>query len=95
VSAAVCGHSRAGLLTGKYQQRFGFEENNVPSYMSNSCLPDDEMGLPTDQKTMADYLKSLGYRTGLFGKWHQGNADRYHPTKRSFDEFYGFRGAQA
>lgn len=92
VTAAVCGPSRAGILTGKYQQKFGFEENNVPGYMSNYYIDDDEMGLPLDQKTIAEYLKDLGYRTGLFGKWHQGNADRFHPTKRGFDEFYGFRG---
>ncbi|MEM6963919.1 MAG: sulfatase [Bacteroidota bacterium] len=92
VTAAVCGPSRAGILTGKYQQRFGFEENNVPGYMSESCLSDSEMGLPLDQKTIAEYLQSLGYRTALFGKWHQGNADKFHPTKRGFDEFYGFRG---
>ena len=92
VTAAVCGPSRAGLLTGKYQQRFGFEENNVPGYMSNSALMGDDMGLPLEQKTIADHLKTLGYRTGLIGKWHQGNADHYHPTKRGFDEFYGFRG---
>lgn len=92
VTAAVCGPSRAGLLTGKYQQRFGYEENNVPGYMSMSGLTGDDMGLPLDQKTMADYLRSLGYRTALFGKWHQGNADRYHPLNRGFDEFYGFRG---
>jgi arylsulfatase A-like enzyme len=92
VSAAVCGPSRAGILTGKYQQRFGFEENNVPGYMAESCLPDDEMGLPLDQKTIADYLKSAGYQTALFGKWHQGNADKFHPLNRGFDEFVGFRG---
>ncbi len=92
VTAAVCGPSRAGILTGKYQQRFGFEENNVPGYMSPSRLPDDEMGLPLDQKVIPQYLQELGYRTALFGKWHQGNADRFHPTKRGFDEFYGFRG---
>ncbi|MEM6842705.1 MAG: sulfatase [Bacteroidota bacterium] len=92
VTAAVCGPSRAGILTGKYQQRFGFEENNVPGYMSQSGLIGDDMGLPLDQKTMGDYLKELGYKTAIFGKWHQGNADRYHPTKRGFDEFYGFRG---
>ncbi|KAA3660938.1 MAG: sulfatase [Calditrichaeota bacterium] len=92
VTAAVCGPSRAGLLTGKYQQRFGYEENNVPGYMSNSALMGDEMGLPLDQKTMGDYMKSLGYKTAYFGKWHQGNVDRYHPTKRGFDEFYGIRG---
>lgn len=92
VSAAVCGPSRAGLLTGQYQQKFGFEENNVPGYMSHSGLTGDEMGLPLDQITVADYLKELGYKTAVFGKWHMGNADRYHPTKRGFDEFYGFRG---
>jgi len=92
VTAAVCGPSRAGILTGKYQQRFGFEENNVPGYMSQSGLTGDDMGLPLDQKTVGDYMKSLGYRTAIFGKWHQGNADRYHPTRRGFDEFYGFRG---
>ncbi|TXG39823.1 sulfatase [Seonamhaeicola maritimus] len=93
VSAAVCGPSRAGLLTGKYQQKFGFEENNVKGYMSNSsALLGHDMGLPVDQVTMADYLKELGYKTALFGKWHMGHADRYHPTKRGFDEFYGFRG---
>lgn len=92
VTAAVCGPSRAGILTGKYQQRFGFEENNVPGYMNASCLPDNEMGLPLDQKTMANYMKDLGYRTAIIGKWHQGNADRFHPTHRGFDEFYGFRG---
>ncbi|EMI55128.1 sulfatase [Rhodopirellula sallentina] len=92
VTAAVCGPSRAGILTGRYQQRFGYEENNVPGYMSDSCLPDDEMGLPLDQTTVADRLKKLGYRTALIGKWHQGNAERFHPLHRGFDEFYGFRG---
>lgn len=92
VSAAVCGPSRAGMLTGQYQQKFGFEENNVPGYMSASGLLGDEMGLPTNQLTIANYLKKQGYTTALFGKWHMGNADRYHPTKRGFDEFYGFRG---
>jgi arylsulfatase A-like enzyme len=46
VSAAVCGPCRAGLLTGKYQQRFGFEENNVPLAMSNAGLTGQDMGLP-------------------------------------------------
>ena len=91
VTDSVCGPSRAGLLTGRYQQRFGFEENNVPGIMSASGLTGEDMGLPLELKTMADYLKKEGYRTGLFGKWHQGEADRYHPLKRGFDEFVGFR----
>ncbi|WP_020208780.1 sulfatase-like hydrolase/transferase [Gilvimarinus chinensis] len=93
VSDATCGPSRAGLMTGKYQQRFGYEEINVPGFMSpNSALKGEDMGLPVDQVTMADYLKKRGYRNGMFGKWHLGAADRYHPLKRGFDEFYGFRG---
>lgn len=93
VSASVCGPSRAGLMTGKYQQRFGYEEINVPGYMSgNSKYLGDDMGLPLDQVTMADYLKKLGYTNAMYGKWHLGDADRFHPLKRGFDEFYGFRG---
>jgi len=93
VSGATCGPSRAGLITGMYQQRFGFEENNVPSVMSKSSkLLGDDMGLPVHLRTMGDHLQDLGYRTAIFGKWHLGNADRYHPLKRGFDEFYGFRG---
>ena len=92
VSAAVCGPSRAGFLTGVYQQRFGFEENNVPGYMSASGATGDDMGLPLNQRTIANELHEQGYATAIFGKWHMGNADRFHPTKRGFDEFYGFRG---
>lgn len=93
VSDPTCGPSRAGLITGRYQQRFGYEENNVPGFMSpNSKLLGADMGLPVSETTMADYLKSLGYRTAVFGKWHLGIADRYHPLRRGFDEFYGFRG---
>lgn len=93
VSASVCGPSRAGLLTGKYQQRFGFEENNVPGYMSEvSAQKRDDMGIPLDEKLMGEYMKELGYATAYYGKWHVGGADKYHPTKRGFDEFYGFRG---
>jgi len=92
-TASVCGPSRAGLLTGMYPQRFGFEENNVPGFMSESSkLIDDEMGLPLHVKTIADYLNPLGYKSIILGKWHMGNVDRYHPLYRGFDEFYGFRG---
>lgn len=93
VTHPTCGPSRAGLITGKYQYRFGYEENNVPTYMSEvSAVDGPEMGLPLEEVTMADYLKEQGYATGFFGKWHLGGADRFHPTKRGFDEFYGFRG---
>jgi len=93
VTDPTCGPSRSGLLTGRYQQRFGIEENNVPGYMSaSSKLDGDEMGLPLSELTMADRLREYGYRNALLGKWHQGNADQYHPLRRGFDEFYGFRG---
>ena len=93
VSDPTCGPSRAGLITGRYQQRFGFEENNVPGFMSAVSAADgEEMGLPLEERTMADVLKDRGYRSAFFGKWHMGGADRFHPTKRGFDEFFGFRG---
>ena len=93
VTDPTCGPSRAGLLTGRYQQRFGYQEINVPGYMSpNSRYLEDDMGLPLDQVTMADYLQTQGYRTAIYGKWHLGNAERFHPLNRGFDEFYGFRG---
>ncbi|MEC7542598.1 MAG: sulfatase-like hydrolase/transferase, partial [Verrucomicrobiota bacterium] len=81
VSASVCSPSRAGLMTGRYQQRFGHEANSPP--------PSDGMDL--EQITMADRLKKLGYRTGLIGKWHLGNQDEFYPTRRGFDYFYGLR----
>ncbi|MDF7824190.1 sulfatase-like hydrolase/transferase [Pontiellaceae bacterium B12227] len=92
MTAAVCGPSRAGLLTGMYQQRFGFEENNVPGYMSSNGTVGDDMGLQLGVPTLGNHLQKLGYRTAIFGKWHQGHADRFHPLKRGFDEFVGFRG---
>ncbi len=93
VTGATCGPSRASLMTGKYQQRFGFEENNVPGVMSQSSkVLAEDMGLPVELQTMGNHLQRLGYRTAVFGKWHLGIADRYHPLKRGFHEFYGFRG---
>ena len=93
VSDPTCGPSRAGLLTGRYQQKFGFEENNVPGYMSeNSAADGSEMGIPLTELTMGDYLKKQGYATAFYGKWHVGGDDKFHPLKRGFDEFYGFRG---
>lgn len=93
VTHPTCGPSRAGLITGKSQYRFGYEENNVPTFMSAvSAVDGPEMGLPIEEKTMGDYLRKQGYATGFYGKWHLGGADRFHPTNRGFDEFYGFRG---
>lgn len=79
VSATVSSPSRAGLLTGRYQQRFGHE-----------CNLDDTLGMDPKEKTVADLLKQTGYKTACFGKWHLGSAPEYHPNRRGFDEFYGF-----
>lgn len=85
VTASLCSPSRAGLLTGRYQTRFGHELNPV----GNHNL-DPKAGLPLTEATLADRLKSAGYATALIGKWHLGGTERYHPLERGFDEFYGF-----
>ena len=83
VSGPYCSPTRAGLMTGRYPQRFGHEFNPVG---------DPEPGLPLDQVTMGDRLRAAGYRTALFGKWHLGTAAQLHPMERGFDEFFGFLG---
>jgi arylsulfatase A-like enzyme len=80
VSGCVCSPSRAGLLTGRYQQRFGHERNLPPGY---------EGGLPLDERTAADHLGALGLTTALVGKWHLGYPPEYHPGQRGFDLFHG------
>lgn len=82
VSGPYCSPTRAGLLTGRYQQRFGHEFNPAG----------DEAGLPVGQSTLADRLRAVGYRTALVGKWHLGSKPNMHPQKRGFDEFFGFLG---
>jgi arylsulfatase A-like enzyme len=86
VSYSVCSPSRAGFLTGRYQQRFGHEFN--PKYDATLATH----GLPLSETTIADALHSAGYTTGLVGKWHQGAHPHFHPNRRGFDEFYGFLG---
>ena len=83
VTCPVCSPTRAGLLTGRYQQRFGHEFNPGPQAAAN-------FGLPLTESTLADAFKAAGYRTALVGKWHLGGRPDFLPTKRGFDAFYGF-----
>lgn len=75
----VCAPTRASLLTGRYHQKTG---------VSGVTRGREDMRL--DEETMADVLKSFGYQTGIFGKWHNGAHYPYHPLGRGFDEFVGF-----
>lgn len=85
-TAPVCGPSRAGLMTGRDQDRFGFEYN-LDLAQANSP---QGLGLAVGEVTIAQLLKDAGYHTGLIGKWHLGNKDQFYPTNRGFDEFVGF-----
>lgn len=87
VTACTCSPSRAGLLSGCYQQRFGFEFN---CNAAAARRQQQKVGLPPDVPTVADVLKKGGYATGMVGKWHVGFADHHHPLARGFDEFFGF-----
>ena len=82
VSGPYCSPTRAGLMTGRYQQRFGHEFN-----------PDGgKEGMPVSETTVAQRLKAAGYATGLVGKWHLGSMPEMRPLQRGFGEFFGFLG---
>jgi arylsulfatase A-like enzyme len=87
VSGPYCSPTRAGLMTGRYQQRFGHEFN--PGTAGNI---DPEFGLPLTETPLPARLKALGYATGMVGKWHLGFDPKFHPMKRGFDEYFGFLG---
>ena len=84
VSYAVCSPSRAGLITGKYQNRFGYTRNIL-------LAPKDSlMGLPLSEQTLPDVLNNVDYKTKAIGKWHLGAHESLIPERRGFDEFFGF-----
>ncbi|MCK4959362.1 MAG: sulfatase-like hydrolase/transferase [Planctomycetes bacterium] len=80
----VCSPTRAGLMTGRYQQRFGVYTAGAGG-----------SGVPLDEVMFPEYLKKAGYTSGVFGKWHLGLEPPYNPINRGFDEFYGFMGRGA
>jgi arylsulfatase A-like enzyme len=83
-SAPVCSPARAGLLTGRYATRFGHEFNGGGADGTR-----DDFGMPKDERTLADHLRTLGYATCAVGKWHLGAGPEFAATARGFDEFYG------
>lgn len=87
-NSPVCSPSRAALLTGRFPRRAG-----VPHILGASNLKDPtpyKEGLPASEITLAESLKALGYRTGVFGKWHLGSSTQSRPTSQGFENFYGF-----
>ncbi|MDA8745009.1 sulfatase-like hydrolase/transferase [Rubripirellula amarantea] len=85
VTSSYCSPSRAGIMTGRYQSRFGYDRNPVGKQNL-----DDSAGLPNDQTTFVRLLADAGYKTGLVGKWHLGSTQSKRPTSRGFGSFYGF-----
>ena len=86
VSYAVCAPSRAGLITGRYQDRFGYSRN--PLYKPF----DPGMGLALSEQMLPELLQSSGYKTMGIGKWHLGVHEQFRPWKRGFGEYFGFLG---
>ncbi|MFO1023352.1 MAG: sulfatase [Planctomycetales bacterium] len=91
VSGPYCSPTRAGLMTGRYQTRFG-HEFNLGEKEAGPGIKKQPLGLPLTETTFADRMKKAGYATGLVGKWHLGELPEFHPQKRGFDEFFGFLG---
>ena len=79
-ASPVCSPSRAALLTGRIPQRMGINKVFVPSSYT---------GMPVEEITTADLLKSKGYATGIVGKWHLGHRHEFLPLQRGFDEYFG------
>lgn len=85
-SGVVCSPTRAGLVTGRFQERCG-----IPGVVNaDPNHPDHARGLAAEERTFAEALRGAGYATGLFGKWHLGYAPEHNPTRHGFDEFKGF-----
>lgn len=86
VSHSFCSPTRAGLLTGRYQHRFGHENN--PAWLPESTTA----GLSLQETTFPQLMKKAGYTTGAVGKWHLGAHPQFHPMQRGFDEYFGALG---
>lgn len=98
VAAPLCTPSRAALMTGCYPRRVSMEPPsslsvdlpNIPDGKRFPvCLAADGNGLHPDEITLAEIARSVGYRTGMFGKWHLGDQPEFLPTRQGFEEFFG------
>ncbi len=87
VSGPYCSPTRAGFMTGRYQQRYGHEFNPGPAQSAQAGV-----GLTLAETTIGDRLKTAGYATAWIGKSHLGYEPQFHPLKRGFDYYYGFLG---
>ncbi len=85
VAAPVCTPSRAALMTGCYPKRIDMAMGSNFGVL----LAGDTKGLNPEEITIAEVLKTAGYRTGMFGKWHLGDQPEFLPTKQGFDEYFG------
>ncbi|MCA9234212.1 MAG: sulfatase-like hydrolase/transferase [Planctomycetales bacterium] len=82
VTSSTCAVSRAGMLTGRYQQRFGFHYNALPADLPNE-------GVPASENLIFEQMKSMGYATGVIGKWHIGEQEQWQPQNQGVDYFFG------
>ncbi len=88
VNQPTCAPSRAGLLTGRNPHRYGFVNGTGPPQL----MEKEDRGLPIDERLLPTPLRRVGYRTAAIGKWHLGMNEKYLPTRRGFDEFFGHLG---
>ncbi|HEY2412341.1 MAG TPA: sulfatase [Pirellulaceae bacterium] len=96
-NAPVCTPTRTAFITGRWQQRVGFEwamgfTAEQFRRVEGKLVPEPDihaLGLPASETTIAEMLKPAGYATGAFGKWHLGYKDEFNPVRHGFDEYFG------